>query len=504
MRAVLVLFDTLNRRALGPYGGRDGWTPSFERLAARGRTYDRAFVGSMPCIPARRELHTGRSNFLHRSWGPLEPFDDSMPQTLAESGVHTHLVTDHYHYFEDGGTGYHTKYSTWEIVRGQAGDPWKGRVNVDPPENHFGAGMFGGHWSQEWVNREKLGGRLPQEETFELGLEFLRDNAEKNEWFLQIETFDPHEPFWLADQELEELDDSYDGPEFNWPPYRRVTETSDQVEHLRQRYLAVVRRCDRQLGRVLDAFDELDLWKDTLLIVATDHGLLLGEHGWWGKTGPRSRTGPQWFNEIAHIPLFVAGPGVPGATRSDRLVSMVDLPATLLAWFGVTMSPDVQGFPLSESVEDGREGLLFGGFGGHVNVTDGRYVYMRGAAQKDNQPLNEYTLMPVGLGGPASPEALAAAVLHPGFSFTKGCPVLKLPVDRPLDIADQPSVLFDCDTDENQLQAVEDPEAERRLVQLLMQLMHSADAPLEQFQRLGLETRALEEGAARPTEERRP
>jgi arylsulfatase A-like enzyme len=54
-------------------------------------------------MPARRDLHTGRLNFMHRSWGPLEPFDNSLPELLKKQGVYTHLVSDHLHYFEDGG-----------------------------------------------------------------------------------------------------------------------------------------------------------------------------------------------------------------------------------------------------------------------------------------------------------------------------------------------------------------------------------------------------------------
>ncbi len=42
----------------------------------------------MPCIPARREQHTGRYNFLHRGWGPLESFDDSLPELLKKNGVY--------------------------------------------------------------------------------------------------------------------------------------------------------------------------------------------------------------------------------------------------------------------------------------------------------------------------------------------------------------------------------------------------------------------------------
>src|SRR5688500_7442970 len=131
MKAIMVMFDTLNRHMLPPYGCEWVHAPNFRRLAERTVTFDRCYVGSMPCMPARRELHTGRHNFLHRSWGPLEPFDDSMPELLRRNGVYTHLATDHQHYFEDGGGTYHNRYNTWEYTRGQEGDLWKGHVN-DP------------------------------------------------------------------------------------------------------------------------------------------------------------------------------------------------------------------------------------------------------------------------------------------------------------------------------------------------------------------------------------
>lgn len=130
MKAIMVMFDSLNRRMLPPYGGDWTHAPNFARLAERSVTYDNCYAGSMPCMPARREIHTGRHNFLHRSWGPLEPFDDSMPELLKQSGVYTHLVSDHPHYWEDGGATYHGRYNTWEFFRGQEGDPWKGRSRI--------------------------------------------------------------------------------------------------------------------------------------------------------------------------------------------------------------------------------------------------------------------------------------------------------------------------------------------------------------------------------------
>ena len=98
MKAIMVMYDSLNRHMLPPYGCEWTHMPNFERLAARSVLFENNYVGSMPCMPARRELHTGRYNFLHRAWGPLEPFDDSMPEILKHHGTYTHLVSDHLHY----------------------------------------------------------------------------------------------------------------------------------------------------------------------------------------------------------------------------------------------------------------------------------------------------------------------------------------------------------------------------------------------------------------------
>ena len=66
MKAVMVMYDSLNRHMLPNYGCDWTLAPNFIRLGERAVTFDNHYVGSMPCIPARRELHTGRHNFLHR------------------------------------------------------------------------------------------------------------------------------------------------------------------------------------------------------------------------------------------------------------------------------------------------------------------------------------------------------------------------------------------------------------------------------------------------------
>ena len=497
MKAIMVMFDSLNRRMLPPYGCEWVHAPNFQRLAARSVTFDHAYVGSMPCMPARREMHTGRYNFLHRSWGPLEPFDDSMPEILKQNGVHSHLVSDHQHYWEDGGGTYHYRYSTFEFVRGQEGDPWKGVLGpVEVPDQ---LGGRGGAWTrQDWVNRRFMAREEDQSQavTFQLGLEFMRTNARQDNWFLQIETFDPHEPFFTQQQYKDLYPHDYRGPLFDWPSYGRVKETPEQVEHVRYEYAALVSMCDAWLGKVMDAMDELDLWKDTLLIVNTDHGFLLGEHDWWAKIVQ------PFYNEVAHMPLFIWDPrsGRQGE-RCAALVQTIDLAPTLLEFFGLPIPARMQGVALGELLRSGafesrtalREAALYGVHGGHVNVTDGRWVYMRAPLRPDNLPLYEYTLMPTHMRGFFSVEELQQIELAEPFSFTQGCRLMKIPARTSWVSAHAfGTLMFDLEKDPGQLRPVapdapEYAEVEAAMIAHLVRLMRENDAPVEQFERLGLQ-----------------
>ena len=484
MKAIMIMFDSLNRRFLPAYGGQHVDLPNFQRLQDRTVTFDTCYAGSMPCMPARRELHTGRHNFLHRGWGPLEPFDDSVPQMLGTAGVHTHLATDHQHYWEDGGATYHTRYTTHEFIRGQEGDPWKGEV-AEPEIPETQSWRRGRLWRQDWVNRKYLTtlDMHCQTRTFDAGLEFLRTNQDQDNWFLQIESFDPHEPFFSSDAHHARVGDDWDGSHFDWPDYRPVTEDGETLDHLRKSYAALLTMCDDSLGRVLDLMDECGLWDDTLLIVCTDHGFLLGERGWYGKNIQ------PWYDETIHTPLFLWDPksGQRG-TRCDALVQTIDWGPTLLDHFGVAATPDMDGRPLQRALagESLHDTALFGVFGGHVCVTDGRHVYMRAPVSRDNAPLQEFTLMPTRIDHRFSLDDLRSATLHPPFPFTKDVPVLMTDgwaMSNPHDFG---TLLFDLETDPGQTQFLVEPDLELRMASLLVDAMRSNHAPASQFARLGL------------------
>lgn len=487
MKAIMVLFDSLNRHLLPNYGC--DWTklPNFQRLASRTVTFDTFYGGSMPCMPARRELHTGRYNFLHRSWSPMEPYDESLCTNLRKIGVYSHITTDHFHYWEDGGSCYMSKFDSFEMNRGQQGDPWVPCVEKPFwPETHSGR-TAGGNWRHDWANRAYLDSeeKMPQNHTFRNGLEFIDKNAKNDNWFLQIESFDPHEPFYSQQEYKDLYPHEYHGKQMDWPDYGRNELDEETTRHLRYEYAALMSMCDRNLGRVLDKMDEYDLWKDTLLIVNTDHGFMLGEKEWMGKNVQ------PFYQELIHLPFFIHDPAVPemDGTRRKELAQTIDVPATILDFFGappLNHSEGVSLLPVLRKDRPVRYAALFGIFGGHVNVTDGRYVYMRASANSANAPLYEYTLMPCHMTAPFSAAELRTTEFVPGFSFTDGCQLLRTEAKVGNNSYWFGSRLYDLQEDPDQQHPVESLALRRRMAELLRTEMKKSEAPLEQFQRLGL------------------
>ncbi|MDO4192638.1 MAG: sulfatase-like hydrolase/transferase [Erysipelotrichaceae bacterium] len=494
MKAVMVMYDSLRRMDLPCYGGKEIELPNFRRLAQHTAVFDNSYVCSMPCMPARREIHTGRANFLHRSWGPLEPFDDSMPEILKQNGIYTRIVTDHNHYVEDGGGTYLPRYSTWECSRGQEGDPWQASAGPLPVSTHSNPisehapevfrKMHGKMHGQDMLNRASYHfvPDYPQARTFAQGAAFIEQNYQYDNWFLQIETFDPHEPFDTPDSYISRICDPDTIGELDWPPYAPVTETEEEIRSFRMHYLALLGFCDDSLGKVLDCFDKYDLWKDTMLIVNTDHGYLLGEHGWWSKGMMPD------YQEVIHTPLFIWDPrsGVQNVRR-QALVQTIDLAPTLLDLFGIDIPEDMLGKPLAKTVkcdEAVREYALSGFHGGTLNITDGRYKLML-AIREDAPQGYDYTLMPTHMRARFSVQELQKAEWREPFSFTKGCSVIAVPTPNKYPAGDvlRPGceLLFDLENDPEEMHPIKDETVTKRLKQALIDLLKENDAPAELY-----------------------
>jgi hypothetical protein len=260
-----------------------------------------------------------------------------------------------------------------------------------------------------------------------------------------------------------------------------VTETPEEVQHLRACYQALVSYCDEQLGRVIRFMDENQMWDDTLLIVGTDHGHFVSERGFWAKNYMPV------YPELANTPLFIWDPRHPvKGVRRKALVQTIDIPATILDYFNQPRPATMQGrsiTPALRSDEKIREGGLFGYFGQMTCMIYGDTVFMRAPKTPDNGPLYQYTWMLHG----------AQAVDREGdfgfttFPFSQGMPVPKIPLmNRPINEFQREDLLFDLSQDPGQLRPIQDEALKAKMCQVMAQMMKEADAPEEQFVRLGL------------------
>ncbi|MDT2662468.1 sulfatase [Enterococcus hulanensis] len=488
MKAIMVMFDTLSKKFLPNYGNDWVNAPNFDRLREKCATFDNFYGGSMPCMPARRELHTGKYNFLHRSWGPLEPFDHSVFEDLDKQGIYTHLITDHSHYFEDGGATYHNRYSSWESFRGQEGDRWIPRLEAPEDTNQHPLNKQGLSRLQHMANRTKMTceNEMSSVKVIDRGLDFLIKNHEKDNWFLQMECFDPHEPFYVPEKYRALYDCTDDENHLFWPVYTQLDDNEaakKDVQTLQKEYAALISMCDHHLGRVLDFMDRQNMWEDTLLIVNTDHGFLLGEHAWLGKNNA------PMYEEIVHIPYFMHVPQSNwNGERIQGLAQTIDIPATIRDYFGLE-EKDSDGRSLLKGLgqsNQGHESVLFGINGGYVNIYDGKYTYMKASAYSDNAPLVNYTLMPTNMRGFFATEELQQAELIQGGRFTENMQVLKIHKQNQIDSFSKGDLLFDIASDPEQNNCLSDPSIKAEMAEKLRERLTELEAPLEEMMRLGL------------------
>lgn len=501
MKTIFVLFDSLNREALGCYGGTGIKTPNFDRFAKRCVTFDKHYTGSLPCMPARRDLHSGRLNFMHRSWGPLEPFDNSFAQMMKQNGVHTHLITDHLHYFEDGGHGFHTKFSSYDYIRGQEYDPWV--PLVDPPWAAIAEQFDQRHYDvskpskrlQHAINRTQMldEADMPGPRCFASAFDFLDKNRGADNWFLMLECFDPHEPFHAPERFKAQYKTDYQGGILDWPHYDRVAESPEEMAEIRANYAALVAMCDDYFGRLLDYMDAHDMWQDTCVVLTTDHGFLLSEHGWWGKIRM------PYYEEISHVPLMVYHPGFEGGERRLSLTQTGDLMPTFMELYDLPIPEEVRShslLPLLEKDVKQREAAVFGVFSGPIGVTDGEWVLYHYPPDVFAEGLVEYTLAPAHMTVPFNVAELRTARMAPPFDFTKGVPLLAIDALRNAPrppgndgkyFEDLGTRLYNVVEDPKQEKPLQDASQQARLVELLLAELKAHDAPSEVFGWYGLE-----------------
>jgi iduronate 2-sulfatase len=371
INVVIITGDDLGA-LLGCYGKPVVQTPNFDRLAARGIRFQRAYSQLPICNPSRASLFSGltpeRCGVLGQGQN-YQPGQDDPPfmhRVFAANGYDTLQIGKIFH-------GHHEAVARVSKKTGKAAplkatdDPegwthtWDkpivsdaGKLNNSRDAMEQGKGEAREYKMLEGVDDTRLYDGVAAREVAEQ-LEVYAQTHRP--FFMAVGFRKPHLPWHLPKQyfDLYKLEDIRlpvvpVGYEKTLPDIVKNNSVNDdeitvkQERELIRAYMAAVSYVDAQLGIVLDAMDKNDLWKNTIFVVTGDHGFMLGEHGMWGK-----RT---LFEESCQVPLMMAGAGIKPGTVSPRTVENLDIYPTLMDVAGLPKHGKLMGRSLVPLLKD--------------------------------------------------------------------------------------------------------------------------------------------------------
>ncbi|MCY4578524.1 MAG: sulfatase [Chloroflexi bacterium] len=363
MNVIWIVSDTFRRDHVGAYGNQWIHTPSIDALAAGAVRFDSHYSAGFPTMPTRADHQTGRWTMSFMGWQPLPAGVTTLAEILAGHGIHTAASVDTPYYLRDG-MNYDRGFQSFFMNVGQD-TLWS---LIPEPSYHHEALDVRDVW------RSESDRNAPK--TFMSAIQWLERHY-KEDFFLYVDTWDPHEPWDAPPYYTELYYPEYDGelvlPLYgNWHDVPGYEEAQMRKGHAS--YCGEITMVDTWLGFLLKSVENMGLTEKTIIIFTTDHGFYFGEHGGlFGKMSsdkypdgtlrPYDERGSQWsysplFEEIVHLPLVIRAPGTtPGVYGG--LSSAIDVMPTVLDLLGLDIPEFVQGRSLAPAIRDnsssGRE-----------------------------------------------------------------------------------------------------------------------------------------------------
>ena len=373
MNVVVVIFDSLRKDSVNFYGEKPPWgkvyTPHLDKLAEESLVITRAYPESLPTLPARRAFYTGNrvypfvnANFRLRGdfvgafgWGPIPEDQDTISEILQENGYRTCLISSLYHEFKPS-KNYWRGFNQWKFIRGKERDPFRSGPepskeiinNYYLPEELQTEGMIS-LLKQEVMNgyNWKYEEDYPVSQVFIEGAKWLEENKDSNNFFLLLESFDPHEP-WQVPEHYRRIYDKNNSSEQILSFYGSTKNLPEEVlKRTQANYSGLTTMCDRWFGYFYEKMENMGLLENTLLIVTSDHGHSIGDKDFMGKRGyPSSR-------EVFDIPLLIRHPeGIGKGKKSDILVQYHDITSLLLHFTNINKK--INGINFWENAIEGK------------------------------------------------------------------------------------------------------------------------------------------------------
>jgi choline-sulfatase len=395
---LFVMFDQMAALSLPVYGHPVVQTPHMARLAPRGAVFENAYCASPLCSPARFAMLTGRLPSRIGAYDNAAELPASVPTLL--------------HHLRNA--GYRTCLSgKMDFTGADQLHGYEERLTTDLSPSDFG-------WVPDWEHPETVqpwfhtlqsvaeAGPCDHslslqydEEACQQAVHWLHaaaNRADGRPFMLTLSIMHPHDPY----QAPRAFWDRYNDAEIDMPtlPKRKAKErnaverrmhalydrdeiavSTAQVRRARRAYYAMISYCDDVLGRVLQALAVNGIAGDTIVIVTSDHGDMLGERGLWYKMN--------FYERAVRVPLLIAGPGIKPRRRITEPVSHLDLLPTLSALVGARMDDTgLDGRDLSAVLKGGtvKPDALFGEYLAEgydapvVMIRDGRRKFVHSIA----------------------------------------------------------------------------------------------------------------------------
>lgn len=356
MNIIVLVADSLRKDHLGCYGNTWIQTPNIDTLAGDSVVFDEAYPESLPTLPVRNALLSGRHCGPELGWGPMREGDDRLPEFLAKEGYTSAFVTDVYHMMKPG-MNFHRGFDSWRWLRGQEQDAYKTAANPNPPVPL----SYAEQHDPRLVQFSKNVAEFRTEEdyftakVYNTAVNWIEENYRQGDFFLWIDSFDPHEPWYPPYYYADLYDPEYEGMEPIGVGYGDWHDhiSDRQLKRMKALYAGEVTFLDRYIGKLLTKLRDLKVYDDTVIVLISDHGHLLGEHSLIGKNW--STNG---YRGVMELVLLMRFPGSQCAgQRVGSLCYNLDLFPTLLGHAGIDPPARCDGIDLHGLIEGKMESV---------------------------------------------------------------------------------------------------------------------------------------------------
>ena len=376
MRILYIDIDCCRADHLGCNGYSRDTSPNIDAIAAQGTTFRNCHTPNSPCLPSRAALFTGRFGFNNGVVAHHGPGERMRPNN-AGHGQGADIPFFMSHLWRSGMktvafSSFHDRHSAW----------W---------------------WTAGWdeIHSNRKGGGEIAHEIVEPALGWFEQNAEQDNWFVDVHVWDAHSMYRVPDEWLhrfsdEPLPDDFPdeaavernldmyGPRTARDLYTGHTNdetpnddhpegvyTLDDAKRLIDMYDGSIAYVDDQIGRIFDLLERKGVLDDTAVIISADHGDSFGEHGQYADHGIANVP-------VHNVPMVVRWPGAVGGEVNDELLYTIDLCPTVCdqlglptpeGWDGESFASALRGEPYS-----GRDYLV---------MDHGIYTFSRSVRTRD-------------------------------------------------------------------------------------------------------------------------